>query len=510
MSKKKLLKIPIDTELERFGRHMEHPDNKRIMFSAGFGAGKSFFLNEFFSSQDKVYHSINLYPVDYSVSSNEDIFEIIKFDILDAMLKAFPDEIKLSEEDISQVLITQEFLRNEVNFYKVFKIFAKHFIPFGETVTDSVDVLKEVFDSHNTFSGEMKQKGSETAGEFIKMFRNKTGSIREMDGTTLLIRDFINRIKKEIDKPVVLIIDDMDRLDPEHIFRIFNVFTAHHDSRNERNKFGFDKVIFVSDVNNIEHMFYHRFGTKAEFSGYIDKFYSCEIFQFRHNDYLKQLFHDTYVRPRLNLEQQNEIPKNYVQMLDKGYKFQKVFIKLVSEMIDIDAVRIRNLVKFSSYELPEHVFRFNEIKAHAFSYPLLSLIHLLRQLFPRLEDLDRTIKTLVDNYHADYSMMPTGFDDGGFGKELIHYSLPFIDPYAAFNYNITAGDKQMNVLNEHGRGYVVRYRLSENFEYGGGKLEYLSMHDPSEAGHAGLVYKPNVYHFLLNAFRFCWQHSLLH
>lgn len=510
MSEKNTLKIPIDTELERFSRHMELPDNKRILFSAGFGAGKSFFLSDFFSSQGKAYHSINLYPVDYSVSSNEDIFELIKFDILDAMLNTFPDEIKLSEEDISQGLITQEFLRNEVNFYKVFKIFAKHFIPFGETMTDSVDGLKKVFDAHNTFSGKMKQKGSDTAERFIKMFRNKAGSIREMDGTTMLIRNFLSRIKKNVDKPVVLIIDDLDRLDPEHIFRIFNVFTAHHDSRNERNKFGFDKVIFVSDVNNIEHMFYHRFGAKAEFSGYIDKFYSCEIFQFRHNNYLKQLFHDTYVRPRLNLEQQNQIPKNYVQMLEKGYKFQKVFINLVSEMIDIDMVRIRNLVKFSSYELPEYVFSFNEIKAYAFSYPLLSLIHLLRQLFPRLEDLDRTINTLKDNYHADYSVMPTGFEDGGFGKELINYSLPFIDPYAAFNYNITGGEKQMNLLNEHGKGYVVRYKLSEDFEYGVGKLEYLSMNNPLEAGNEGVVYKPNAYHFFLHAFRFCWQHSLLH
>ncbi|SDC23729.1 MULTISPECIES: P-loop NTPase fold protein [Pedobacter] len=500
-------RIPIDGELERFALHLSPADNKRIMFSAGFGAGKSYFLDSFFTAHSDSYHSVQLYPVDYSVSSNEDIFELIKFDLLDALLKRYAEKIKLSEEDISQGLITQEFLRSEVNFYKVFKVFAKHFIPFGEAATDTLDALKKLFDAHNTFSGEIRRTGTDSAEEFIKTFQRKSGSVRELDGTTLLIRDFVSRVRGDEDKPVVLVIDDLDRLDPEHIFRIFNVFTAHHDSRSEENKFGFDKVVFVCDVNNIEHIFHHRFGQKAEFSGYIDKFYSREIFQFRHRDFLKQLFHDAYLRPRLNTAQQDELARVYVQMLDKGHRFQKVLIRTVGEMIDIDAVRIRSLVKFSVYELADYTFSYNELRMQAFAYPLLSLIHLLRQLFPRLEDLDAAIAELAGNYHSDYSVTPKAFDDGGYARELINYSLPFISPDTIFTYNITSGEREMNVLNEKGRGYVIKYRLTEDFENGGGKMEYIVMYNPDQVG---VIYRPNPFHLFLHAFRFCRQNGLLH
>ena len=76
----------------------------------------------------------------------------------------------------------------------------------------------------------------------------------------------------------VLLIDDLDRLDPEHVFRLFNIFSAHYDDVTESNKFGFDKIIFVCDINNIQQMFNHRYGINVEFNGYIDKFYSSEIF----------------------------------------------------------------------------------------------------------------------------------------------------------------------------------------------------------------------------------------
>jgi len=38
-------KIPILTEVERFNLHLADAENKRIMLSAGFGTGKSFFLS---------------------------------------------------------------------------------------------------------------------------------------------------------------------------------------------------------------------------------------------------------------------------------------------------------------------------------------------------------------------------------------------------------------------------------------------------------------------------------
>lgn len=76
-------------------------------------------------------------------------------------------------------------------------------------------------------------------------------------------------------KMKVLIIDDLDRIDPEHIFRLFNIFSAHFDyHKGTDNKFGFNKVVFVCDIRNIRNMFHSRYGAATDFTGYIDKFYS--------------------------------------------------------------------------------------------------------------------------------------------------------------------------------------------------------------------------------------------
>ena len=72
--------IPIDSELTRFKEHLER--NKRIVFSAKFGDGETYFLKSVRDKLKDEYHFITLYPVNYSVAENEDIFEYIKRDIL--------------------------------------------------------------------------------------------------------------------------------------------------------------------------------------------------------------------------------------------------------------------------------------------------------------------------------------------------------------------------------------------------------------------------------------------
>lgn len=80
--------IPIDKELADFKKHLER--NERTIFSAKFGDGKTYFLNEFkkkYSDEKEKYYFITLYPVNYSVAENQDIFEYIKRDILYQLAK---------------------------------------------------------------------------------------------------------------------------------------------------------------------------------------------------------------------------------------------------------------------------------------------------------------------------------------------------------------------------------------------------------------------------------------
>ena len=113
-------------------------------------------------------------------------------------------------------------------------------------------------------------------------------SVLEEDFVTKIIQDSIDNYKKENqEKRVVLVIEDMDRLDPAHLFRILNVFSSHLDT-NEKyfvrsngnyfyNKFHFDNVVFVMDFGNTEKIFKHFYGNDTDFKGYIEKFITRKV-----------------------------------------------------------------------------------------------------------------------------------------------------------------------------------------------------------------------------------------
>lgn len=73
-------------------------------------------------------------------------------------------------------------------------------------------------------------------------------------------------------------------MDPEHIFRILNVFSAHLcdnlDEEFSRNKFGFDKVLLLCDYGNIENIYHHLYGADADFKGYMSKFVAKGVFPY--------------------------------------------------------------------------------------------------------------------------------------------------------------------------------------------------------------------------------------
>lgn len=75
----------------------------------------------------------------------------------------------------------------------------------------------------------------------------------------------------------VLIIEDLDRIDPAHLFRIMNVLSSQVDNPYysevpNGNKFGFDKIILVMDYEIARHLFHHFYGKEANYEGYMNKF----------------------------------------------------------------------------------------------------------------------------------------------------------------------------------------------------------------------------------------------
>ncbi len=269
------MEFELEIPKQQFSAHLDLTNNHRIIFSGGFGTGKTYFLDNFFKDHEK-YEAIHIYPVNYSVASNEDIFELIKYDIF---FKLLEKELDFEKVEIDKETFLPYFLKNN----------AKEIIPFLLGVIPKVggslkEIAKGLIDLNKRFEKEFRDANETDQDKiifYLKRFSEKPGSINEEDLYTQLICSLVNQLKKE-EKEIVLIIDDLDRIDPEHIFRIMNILSAHVDLKkdNNQNKFDFTKIILVCDIENIRKIFANRYGADVDFSGYIDKFYSRSIFYY--------------------------------------------------------------------------------------------------------------------------------------------------------------------------------------------------------------------------------------
>lgn len=253
-----LISIPINSIEVDFDDFLSPNSNKRIIFSGPFGIGKTYFLDKFFKNRKTKYLPIFLRLVNYSLLSNEDVFRLIKYDILLQLVNV--DGFKINEEfSFSKTDYAKFFIGN--NSFLILHNLLK-MIPKIQSTVDGIENLSKLFEVYN--NGREKLKGNPDL-EMLFGFQNETQDnfLLEYDHASQFIADKLDELsqanKSEVQIKKVLIIDDLDRLDPEHIFRLFNVFSAHFDHVNyyqngeeiKDNKFGFDKIIFVCDIENI-------------------------------------------------------------------------------------------------------------------------------------------------------------------------------------------------------------------------------------------------------------------
>lgn len=282
------LQIPIDKQTEIFKEHLEDSKNERIIFSGIFGIGKTYFLDKYFESSKDKYVAINLKPINYSISNNEDIFRLIKYDILYELI--FTHELQLVVESMKRSIAYGVVISDKIS--SLIESFVT-LIPFlnkeTQNLTPLLVFIKEIISKIGISEVEKTSKDANINWRLEDF-------VREVEKTFVLEADFLTEfIENSLEalstkdkgsrKKKVLIIDDLDRIDPEHIFRLFNIFSSHFDfQKTLTNKFGFDKVIFVCDIDNIRNIFATKYGVDTDFSGYIDKFYSTGIFYFNNNE----------------------------------------------------------------------------------------------------------------------------------------------------------------------------------------------------------------------------------
>ena len=330
--------ISIGKPASNFSEHLA--SNSRILFSGAFGIGKTFFLKHFFEMPEmkEKYNVFHLFPVNYQIATNEDVFELMKYDI--AYLLFGFGWFKVDTNEFSKMLAFHSYLsKNKSNIAsRLIKSIPWQTIGnaaggvMGATATGTATEIEAgaaiggatagtmvgitegmgtVYNDFCEYHRKINENDAALLTELHTQMRQKKGSIYEFDA----ISEFIYKSLKNCDngetdkakhKENILIIDDLDRIDPEHIFRLLNVFSAHMDIDANTNKFGFDKIIFVCDVENIRNIFSVKYGQRTDFSGYIDKFYSSEVFHFNNktaiSEFVGQLIRDRADRARHDAE----------------------------------------------------------------------------------------------------------------------------------------------------------------------------------------------------------------
>lgn len=330
------LTINLDKPNEEFTRFLDDIQNRRIIFSGAFGSGKTYFLKKFFADSEK-YCCIRLAPVNYSVSQNEDIFELIKFDILFQIFSAssLPSDLNFSKTELLRCLAI--FLDPEKGIKNIIEKANKT----GHNIFDlSFDNVIKLLEEKNNPSDITETKGIQKLQNFLIKHNQGSGNLYEQDVITKLIFILISELSKE--KESVLIIDDLDRIDPEHIFRILNVFAAHFDIDEEENKFGLDRIIVVCDIQNIRRIFNSKYGQNTDFSGYIDEFYSRRVFLFDNKLALESVI--SQVLTSLHI-----IDNTTVNLLEpirqKFSKLHEWVLYVLLGMVKCDAINLRSITK---------------------------------------------------------------------------------------------------------------------------------------------------------------------
>lgn len=278
--------VPVDDAINKFNRHLKaYP---RTILSAKFGDGKSFFIQKIKNNSKllKEYKFLTIYPVNYQVTENKDIFEILKRDILFQLIieNMISDEITLSEQDSLSWFLHQKGGNLIIDLISSLTEIGleNEYIPQILAAFRSIKLFKEIKEKFKNFKKEKLQSDEDRILDFLEKTDNTL--IYECDIITQIIKKVIQNYQEKERKKVVLFVEDMDRIDPAHLFRILNVLSAHMDycykysaqpdTSLVGNKFGLDNIVLVIDYRNLKGIYKHFYGEHTDFGGYISKFLS--------------------------------------------------------------------------------------------------------------------------------------------------------------------------------------------------------------------------------------------
>ncbi|RZK13214.1 MAG: hypothetical protein EOO46_00285 [Flavobacterium sp.] len=422
-----------------FLEHLKISGNDRLLFTAPFGSGKSTFLNEVFEGQQANYFTLKLFPINYSVSPNEDVFELIKFDLILQLMGLYKDEVDLKEEDFSTLLSSQVYISERLKIMPIVNALLALSGKVGKSAVEIIKAFSDTIKDFKEFQEEIKIDEEKELKHFLKQIETRKGNTYEMDDVSVLVYDLIERVKGkknenkkegELKVESILIIDDLDRLDPEHTFRLFNIFTAHFDDLNHGNKFGFDKVIFVCDIENIWKLYRHKYGYDVDFKGYLDKFYSLHPFQFDNRKYVKEQINNFIGSIKTSGSTSGRM---FSHLTKSDHKFDFFFVArwLLLSLIDSKSLNLRTLTSKREYQFPDYEVSTPNDLRRSEDFEILILFKLLKEIYSSYDAVREKLDMLNSLYNDDNLQKASeheSYDYGFITKAVNSALLPFLLP----------------------------------------------------------------------------------
>lgn len=377
--------------IDDFKNHLSNVENDRILFSGVYGIGKTTFIKHFFKEETQSeilggvkFKTIYLTPVNYSISSSEDVFSYIKSDIIFELLEK-PD-LKI-DEDYSVKDTLPYYLMN--NFDAILSLIQTTLPKIEKKSIVISEKIQKIFENYQEFHKGITNVNHRMIGEFNMSLIQKEGSIYEFNPISEIITQLVTNYKSQNNAKTILIIDDLDRIDPAHIFRIFNVFASHFDyqAKND-NKFGFDKIMFVCDIDNIRNIYHNVYGSNVDFNGYIDKFYSNNIFHFDIKNSLSEMIGNV-----LRSINYSDVPQENNYLKGKMVESHQL-VNTIKELIIQRKLNLRSLFKYYDKSL---TFLYDDIdfptlNKHKISeFPGIFEAKLLAELYGDTDSLIRSL-----------------------------------------------------------------------------------------------------------------------
>jgi len=458
---------PINDSFDTF---INNSNNERVVFSGSFGSGKTTFIKEYFEEKES-FNTFHLFPINYSVAENTDIFRMIKFDILYYLLGKY--DYKFSESEVKPI----DFLPVYLNKHAYKLILPVLMLADPSLGIKGYQVMNKEIESFKDEYKSLEESTSDSdkVEDFGSSILLQEGNIYENNYLSEIIRAAFTQFKKA-GKQNVLIVDDLDRLDPAHIFRLFNVFAAHFDvprldkeSTLGNNKFGFDKIIFICDLENIKLIYKHFYGNQTDFAGYINKFYSTKVFSFDTNQNIDLILDNVLEAHKINFEYRDSegVTKTAKITGDSRLLLKYIFSVLLQQ----NSITLRSLVKYTA-SLTLIKYKNLSYKPSAGNFPSyrLETVFILEYLILIIGDIDKLLEimdchlnyeeSLQDEINeAFWNIMPIGFliETHKFKRDTINVNLP------ANFIGINTCDLEMKLDNS--RTSTLRLKSTSPFNY---------------------------------------------